>query len=97
MASRSIRTRSAQAAGTVVSRIADRAVLPAGESGRRDYRIRADADRRSSLSGTNCVGVVRALQRLSGGRLTPIPLQGPWSTARRSTGCSSWPPSSSIP
>jgi hypothetical protein len=71
----------AQAAGTVVSRIADRAALPAGESGRRDYRIAPALIDDPSLSGTNCVGVVRALKRLSGARLTPIPLQGPWSPA----------------
>jgi uncharacterized protein DUF6885 len=71
----------ARAAGTLVSRVADRAALPAGESGRRDYRIAPALIDDSSLSGTNCAGVVGALERLSGGRLTSVPLLGPWSPA----------------
>src|SRR6478672_4087629 len=72
----------AQAAGTLVSRVADRAALPAGESGRRDYRIAPALIDDASLPGTNCAGVVGALERLSGGRLRPIPLLGPWSARK---------------
>jgi hypothetical protein len=71
----------ARTAGTLVSRVADPAALPAGESGRRDYRIAPALIDDPSLSGTTCAGVVGALERLSGGRLTPIPLLGPWSAA----------------
>ncbi|HTB70493.1 MAG TPA: hypothetical protein VK707_05895 [Solirubrobacteraceae bacterium] len=71
----------AHAAGTVVSRVPDLAALPNGERGRRDYRIAPVLIDDASASGTNCVGVVRALERLSGGRVAAIPLQGPWSVA----------------
>ncbi|HEY2180348.1 MAG TPA: hypothetical protein VGH09_01615 [Solirubrobacteraceae bacterium] len=71
----------ARTAGTLVSRVADPAALPAGEKGRRDYRIAPALIDDPSLSGTSCAGVVGALERLSGGRLTPLPLLGPWSAA----------------
>src|ERR1700751_4859238 len=68
-------------AGPPRARVADLAALPAGESGRRDYRIAPAMIDDPSLSGTNCAGVVDALEGLSGGRLRPIPLLGPWSAA----------------
>ncbi len=71
----------AQAAGTVVSRVPDLATLPSGERSRRDYRIAPVLIDDASASGTNCVGVVRALEQLSDGRVAAIPLQGPWSVA----------------
>ncbi|HEV2973821.1 MAG TPA: hypothetical protein VGX69_02360 [Solirubrobacteraceae bacterium] len=71
----------AQAAGTVVSRVPDLAALPAGERGRRDYRIEPPLVDDAAASGTSCTGVVRALDALSDRRLAAIPLEGPWSAA----------------
>lgn len=68
----------ARAAGTVVSRVPDPAALPAGERGRRDYRIAPPFIDDATVSGTNCVGVVAAIGELSGERLAAIPLRGPW-------------------
>jgi hypothetical protein len=71
----------ARSAGTLVARVPDLAALPHGERGRRDYRIAPTLIDDASVSGTNCVGVVHALEQLSNGRLAAIPLQGPWSVA----------------
>lgn len=71
----------AREAGTLVSRVPDPAALPAGESGRRDYRIAPPLIDDASVSGTNCAGVVRALGALSGGRVVALPFAGPWSSA----------------
>jgi hypothetical protein len=73
----------ARAAGTLVSRVPDRAALPAGEHGRRDYRLAPPLIDDSSASGTNCAGVVRARRSRS---------RAP-GRRRRSTGCSSCSPS----
>jgi hypothetical protein len=69
----------ARAAGTVVSRIPDIAVLPHGERGRRDYRIVPPMIDDASVSGTNCAGVLRGIERVSSGQLAAIPYSGPWS------------------
>jgi hypothetical protein len=69
----------ALAAGTVVSRIPDIAVLPHGERGRRDYRIVPPMIDDASVSGTNCAGVLRGIERVSDGQLAAIPYSGPWS------------------
>jgi hypothetical protein len=69
----------ALAAGTVVSRIPDIAVLPHGERGRRDYRIVPPMIDDASISGTNCAGVLRGIERVSDGQLAAIPYSGPWS------------------
>jgi hypothetical protein len=69
----------ARAAGTVVSRIPDVSVLPHGERGRRDYRIAPPMIDDASISGTNCAGVLRGIERVSDGRLAAIPYSGPWS------------------
>lgn len=71
----------ALAAGTVVSRVPDLATLPYGEGGRRDYRIAPPFVDAGIESGTNCAGVVQALEQLSSGRVAPIALQGPWTAA----------------
>ncbi|HTA35305.1 MAG TPA: hypothetical protein VK761_01220 [Solirubrobacteraceae bacterium] len=68
----------AHVAGTTVSRMPDLAALPHGERGRRDYRIEPPLVDAGTESGTNCAGVVRALEQLSSGRLAAIALQGPW-------------------
>ena len=71
----------ARAAGTVVSRIPDLSALPHGERGRRDYRIAPPLIDDASVSGTNCAGVLRGIERVSGGQLAAIPYSGPWSAA----------------
>jgi hypothetical protein len=71
----------ALAAGTVVSRIPDLAALPRGERGRRDYRIAPPLIDDASVSGTNCAGVLRGVEQVSGGALAAIPYSGPWSAA----------------
>lgn len=69
----------ALAAGSVVSRVPDTSALPAGEQGRRDYRIQPPLIDDASVSGTNCAGVLRAIEQLSDERLCALPYAGPWS------------------
>ncbi len=69
----------AQAAGTVVSRLRDTTSLPAGEQGRRDYRLTPPFVDRQDVSGTTAGGLVEAIDRISGGRLVAVPFSGPWS------------------
>jgi Family of unknown function (DUF6885) len=69
----------AQAAGTVVSRVADPTALPHGEGGRRDYRIAPPLIDDSTVSGTNCAGIVAAIGELSEESLVAMPFAGPWS------------------
>ncbi len=71
----------ARAAGSVVARVPDIAILPAGERGRRDYRLEMEFIDEGALSGTTAGGVVTAIERLSGASLVAIPLSGPWSAA----------------
>jgi len=68
----------ALAAGSVVSRVPDIGILPAGERGRRDYRLEMDLIDDGARSGTTAAGVVAAIERLSGQALAAIPLSGPW-------------------
>lgn len=68
----------AQAADTVVSRVADVGALPDGELGRRDYRIAPPLIDDATVSGTNCAGVVAAVGELSAESLAAIPYAGPW-------------------
>lgn len=71
----------ARAAGSFVSRVPDTSALPTGERGRRDYRITPPMLDDASVSGTNCAGVLRAVQELSDERLCALPYPGPWSGA----------------
>jgi hypothetical protein len=71
----------ALAAGSLVSRIPDTSALPDGERGRRDYRIEPPLIDDASVSGTNCAGVLAAIERLSGGELSALPYAGPWTGA----------------
>jgi len=68
------------AAGSVVSSegARDPGTLPAGEHGRRDYRLELPTIEDAEVSGTTAAGVVAAIGELSGGALTAIPLAGPW-------------------
>jgi hypothetical protein len=69
----------ARAAGTLVSVQPDPAHLPAGETGRRDYRLSLSLIEDATLSGTAAAGVVKAIERLSGGALAALPFSGGWS------------------
>src|SRR5271168_1689748 len=70
----------ALAARSIVSAVADTASLPAGEEGRRDYRLTIPFVKDASVSGTTAAGVARAITELSGGALAAIPFTGPWTT-----------------
>lgn len=69
----------ALAAGSTVAGARDPGTLPEGETGRRDYRIVPPVIDDPDLSGTTAAGLLKALERLSGGALEPIPYAGPWS------------------
>lgn len=71
----------AEAAGSIVSALTDVSTLPAGESGRRDYRLKLPSVEDSSVSGTTAAGLIGAIATLSGGALEPIPYTGPWDPA----------------
>jgi len=71
----------ALAAGSVVSAFTDLSSLPAGERGRRDYRVAPPSVEDSSVSGTTAAGVARAVEQLSGGQLAAIAYSGPWTPA----------------
>ncbi|HEY4428542.1 MAG TPA: hypothetical protein VGN08_10095 [Solirubrobacteraceae bacterium] len=68
----------ALAAGSVVSRHPDPDILPRGEPGRRDYRATLPLVEDPHLSGTTALGLLEAVQTVSGGQLTAIPYTGPW-------------------
>jgi hypothetical protein len=68
----------AQLAGSLVSREPDLEALPEGEAGRRDYRIQPPMIGDASVAGTNCAGVLAAIEQLSGGALAALPYSGPW-------------------
>jgi hypothetical protein len=71
----------ARAAGTTVSSVPHTSSLPAGERGRRDYRLEPPFIGEDEESGTNAPGLVRAIEDLSRGRLAAVPIDGPWSEA----------------
>lgn len=68
----------ARAAGTVVSAEPDRAALPPGESGRRDYRLELPTVADPARSGTTAAGLVAAITTLSAGAVVAVPLRGSW-------------------
>ena len=71
----------ALAAGSIVSAQPNIEILPLGELGRRDYRLSIPTVEDSAVSGTTAAGLLRAVQTLSGGKLSAIPYSGPWSAA----------------
>jgi hypothetical protein len=71
----------AEAAGSIISALTDVETLPAGERGRRDYRLTLPTVEDSSVSGTTAAGLIAAISELSGGALDPIPYAGPWNPA----------------
>jgi hypothetical protein len=68
----------ALAAGSVISGVREAGTLPAGEPGRRDYRIALPSIEDSDASGTTAAGLLDAIARLSGDELAVIPYTGPW-------------------
>lgn len=68
----------ALAAGSVVAGVREPGVLPAGEGGRRDYRLALPTIDDGELSGTTTAGLLDAIVRLSQGQLAAIPIAGPW-------------------
>jgi hypothetical protein len=71
----------ALAAGSIVSRHPDPAILPLDEPGRRDYRLALPFIEDPATSGTTAGGLLAAVERLSDGRLAAIPYAGPWTAA----------------
>ncbi len=71
----------ALAAGSVVSARPVPEILPAGERGRRDYRLAIPTVADESRSGTTASGVVEAIATLSKGEIVPLPYSGPWTAA----------------
>jgi hypothetical protein len=70
----------ALAAGSTISAsAAGEGHLPAGETGRRDYRLDLPVGN-ADASGTSAGGVARAVEGLSGGALVAIPVRGPWTS-----------------
>jgi hypothetical protein len=70
----------AAGAGTCVTRGGDAGSLPAGEPGRRDYRLALREIDDASRAGTTVAGMIRAVERLTGGELAAVPLRGDWDT-----------------
>jgi hypothetical protein len=54
------------------------AELPAGETGRRDYRLQLPIADDPAVSGVSAAGLVRAVNELSGGSRIAVPVAGPW-------------------
>jgi hypothetical protein len=71
----------ALAAGSVISALPDPHHLPQGARSRRDYRLTLPLIEDGAASGTTPVGLVRAVEQISGSALAAIPLAGPWSTS----------------
>jgi hypothetical protein len=65
-------------AGSVVAPARETGVLPAGEAGRRDYRLSLPLIEDADASGTTAAGLVAALRELAQERLAAIPFSGPW-------------------
>jgi hypothetical protein len=66
------------AAGSIVSPAREPGTLPAGEPGRRDYRLAIPTIEDPDLSGTTAAGVAQAVAELSAGELEALPYAGPW-------------------
>lgn len=70
----------AEAAGSVLAPedYDHTAELPEGERGRRDYRLQLPVTDNPEVAGTAAAGLVRAVDELSGGSHTAVPVAGPW-------------------
>lgn len=66
-------------AGTLCSRVPSPSDLPPGERSRTDYRLPPTVTDDSREAGTAANGLGRAVERISDGGLSAIPIRGPWS------------------
>lgn len=71
----------ALAAGSIVSLARDPDTLPAGETGRRDYRLQIPTIEDPDVSGTTAAGVAEAIPALSAGAVQALTYAGPWTAA----------------
>jgi hypothetical protein len=71
----------ALAAGTLLGPPGAADELPAGEPGRRDYRLELPRSDRPEAVGTSPAGLAHAVARLSQGSLRAVPVAGPWERA----------------
>ena len=55
--------------------------VPPGEASRRDYRLSLPTAADSASAGTAASALARAIEALAGGRLTVVPVAGPWGEA----------------
>ena len=65
-------------AGTILPDADSARLVPPGEAPRRDYRLALPKAVDPSLGGTAAPALARALESLAGGRLTVVPVAGPW-------------------
>ncbi|MDQ3890359.1 MAG: hypothetical protein M3312_07380 [Actinomycetota bacterium] len=68
-------------AGTILPADTRGNFVPPGAAPRRDYRLSLPVTRDAGAAGTSAPGLVRALERLAGGRLVVLAVAGPWSGA----------------
>jgi hypothetical protein len=69
----------ARVAGTVLSTVPRDSDRPLASPPRRDYRLELPTTEDPDRAGTLPEGVARAIAELSGGRLSAVPVRGPWS------------------
>jgi hypothetical protein len=68
----------AAAAGAILPGGDPQTHVAPGATPRNDYRIELPVDPAPGVGGTSATGVARAIERLSDGGLTALPVAGPW-------------------
>ena len=63
-------------AGSAITSHGHQHVLPFGQAGRSDFRVQLPLTDDDDASGTSAHGVVRAVEKLSSGRLAALPVSG---------------------
>lgn len=71
----------ARGAGTMLPPGSPLDAVPPGASPRTDYRLALPTAPEGVPAGTAAPAVRRAVERISGGRVTAVPVAGPWSAA----------------
>ncbi len=66
-------------AGTVLAEGDPERWLPPGAVPRTDYRVPLPTTRDGTLAGTSATGLARAVEELSEGEISVLPVAGPWS------------------
>lgn len=69
-------------AGTTLPEGDPETFVPRGAVPRNDYRLELPPAADPDASGTSAPALVRAIERLSGGKLAVVPVAGPWSGER---------------